>query len=236
MIGNDLGTQREIVRGGNCHQRRSVTFCSFFNHWISNGFLRFHCRINVLLWSIHACTDTQTYSQNTAFPQPPTSLSPCPSLSQIYFIINQLVAHLPACCVFFFPINKALIAFSVECDLAHCVLSLWGRWPWETRLDFFTAALSPGCYQTAAHSQVPHSRHTAANTNTTPRDKDRHTHRVRRTMAGENNVYFECKWKRKDVELEGNQAGKLKSKDKNALRLHHKQGNYGIFQNRGQEA
>lgn len=50
---------------------------------------------------------------------------PCPSLSQMYFIINQLVAHLPACC-FFFSINKALIAFSLECDLAHCVLSFWG--------------------------------------------------------------------------------------------------------------
>lgn len=55
-------------------------------------------------------------------------------------------------------------------------------------------------------------------------------------MAEENNVYFKCMRKRKDVELEGNQAGKLKSKDKYALRLHHKQGNYGIFQNRGQAA
>lgn len=47
------------------------------------------------------------------------------SLSQIYFIINQLVAHLPACFVFllFFFINKALIAFSLEFDLVHCLLS-----------------------------------------------------------------------------------------------------------------
>lgn len=55
-------------------------------------------------------------------------------------------------------------------------------------------------------------------------------------MAEENNVYFKCMRKRKDAELEGNQAGKLKSKDKYALRLRHKQGNYGIFQNRGQAA
>lgn len=86
--------------------------------------------------------------------------SPCPSLSQIYFIINQLVAHLPACCVFF-SINKALIAFSLECDLAPCALSFWGCRPWRTRLDYFTSAPSTGCYQTQALSQVPRSRHTA---------------------------------------------------------------------------
>lgn len=40
----------------------------------------------------------------------------------------------------------------------------------------------------------------------------------------------------KTLNFEGNQAGKLKSKDKYALKLHHKQGNYGIFQNRGQAA
>lgn len=51
-----------------------------------------------------------------------------------------------------------------------------------------------------------------------------------------NNVYFKCRRKRKDVELEGNQAGKLKSEDKYALQLHHKHGNYGVFQNRGQAA
>lgn len=54
------------------------------------------------------------------------------------------------------------------------------------------------------------------------------------TMAEENNVYYERRRKTKDSELEGNQAGKLRSKDKYALQLHHKQGNYGIFQNRGQ--
>ncbi len=84
----------------------------------------------------------------------------CPSLSQMYFIINQLVAHLPAC--FFFSINKALIAFSLECDLARCVLSFWGCRPWRTRLDCFTSARSTGCYQTQALSQVPRSHHTAA--------------------------------------------------------------------------
>lgn len=55
-------------------------------------------------------------------------------------------------------------------------------------------------------------------------------------MAEENNVYFKCRRKGKDVELQSNQAGKLKSKDKHAFWLHHKQGNYGIFQNGGQAA
>lgn len=45
----------------------------------------------------------------------------------------------------------------------------------------------------------------------------------------ENNVYFGRRWRRKDTELEGNQAGKLRSEDKSALRLNHKQGNYGVF-------
>jgi len=44
--------------------------------------------------------------------------------TQIFCIINQSVAHLLACSVCFFPINKALIAFSLECDLACCMLSL----------------------------------------------------------------------------------------------------------------
>lgn len=43
------------------------------------------------------------------------------TLTQICFIINQSVAHLLACSVCFFPINKALIAFSLECDLACCL-------------------------------------------------------------------------------------------------------------------
>ena len=49
------------------------------------------------------------------------SLSVGTALSQIYFIINQLVAHLLACCLF--SINKALIAFSLGCDLACCMMS-----------------------------------------------------------------------------------------------------------------
>lgn len=41
-------------------------------------------------------------------------------------------------------------------------------------------------------------------------------------------MYFERRWRRKDTELEGNQAGKLRSEDKSALWLNHKQGNYGF--------
>lgn len=93
-------------------------------------------------------TDTWIKSQDIAVFSP---RAPYP-LSQIYFIINQLVAHLPACCIFF-SINKALIAFSLQCDLAHCVLSFWWCRPWRTRLDYCTSDPSTGCYQTHALSQ-----------------------------------------------------------------------------------
>lgn len=38
----------------------------------------------------------------------------CPSLSQMYFIINQLVAHLPACCWVFFSLS-----------IKHLLLLVW---------------------------------------------------------------------------------------------------------------
>lgn len=53
-------------------------------------------------------------------------------------------------------------------------------------------------------------------------------------MTEENNACFQ--WRNEDVELEGNQAGMMKSKDKYALKLHHKQCIYGVFNNREQAA
>lgn len=164
----------------------------------------------------------------------------CHSLSQMYFIINQLVAHLPACCFFFFfYINKALIAFSLECDLVLCAVFLWVptlkdlfgllHFSWVRGLLSNTSP-QPSATLPSRHRETQRRRcRTKAKTNG-PR------HWLHRTMAEENNVYFKCRRKRKDVKLEGNQAGYLKSKDKYALQLHHKQSIYGVFQNRGQAA
>lgn len=57
-----------------------------------------------------------------------------------------------------------------------------------------------------------------------------------RQWLKKNNVCLKLSGKRKEVKLQGNQAGKLKYKEKCAFQLHHKQGIYGVFQNRGQAA
>lgn len=164
MVGNDSGVKRkgETVHPGNCHQHQSVTFCSFFQPLIdflgSTTGSMFGCKTHC---TVH--THTGTYSQEVAvFSFLPSTLPPVP-LSHNCILL--LISWLHICLlVVFFSINKALIAFSLECDLAHCVLSFWGCWPWRTRLDYYTAAQSTGCYQTRALSQVPRSRHTAAKT------------------------------------------------------------------------
>lgn len=79
------------------------------------------------------------------------------SLSQMYFIINQLVAHLPACCFFSLSIKHLLLL--VWNVTLCCVLSFIGGRPWRTCLDYYTSTESGGCYQTQALSQVPCSRH-----------------------------------------------------------------------------
>lgn len=94
----------------------------FFNYWISNGFFKVPLQDRCFaaehtvhaLMQAHTCS-TQTH-EHTVQPSCGSSLvspcplpSPCPSLSQIYFIINQLVAHLPACCFFFLSIKHLLL-------------------------------------------------------------------------------------------------------------------------------
>ncbi len=188
----------------------------------------------------HTHTDIQPGGGCLLFPAPyppPVPLS--------HKCILLLISWLHICLlvvVFFFSINKALIAFSLECDLAHCVLSLWGA-DLEGPVWTITLQLSPRAVIKHKPSAKCHAPVTPLqNTKKTLQDKGwhkvphKHTHRLHGTMAEENNVYFKCRRKRKDVKLEGNQAGKLKSKDKYALWPHHKHGNYGVFQNRGQAA
>lgn len=182
----------------------STNLSHFVLFLTTNRFFRFHYRINVwlqnTLYSTH--THTGTYSQEVAvFSFLPSTLPPVP-LSHKCILL--LISWLHICLlVVFFSINKALIAFSLECDLAHCVLSFWGCWPWRTRLDYYTAAQSTGCYQTRALSQVPRSRHTAAKTQRrrcrTKTDANgpcntqthTHTHWLHGTMAEEKQCIFQ---------------------------------------------
>lgn len=124
----------------------TLSFCPFFCLMDSNGFFRFPCRdqffsgrytsgqnnyahefffffltLKLLffwrskIWMQRACTQVHTHS-----------------LKSVLLLISPLHICLLAVC--FFPINKALIAFSLECDLACCMLSL--DWPWRTYFDF----------------------------------------------------------------------------------------------------
>jgi len=167
----------------------------------------------------------------SSLPRPPPL--PCSSLSQMYFIINQLVAHLPACC-FFLSIKHLLLL--VENMTLHIVCRLSGGADLEGPVWTISLGLTPRAVikhkpSAKCHTAAKHKEDTGGRRQT-PRAPVTHTDTGQ--WLKKNNVYFKCRRKRKDVELEGNQAGKLKSKDKYALRLHHKQGNYGVFQNRGQ--
>lgn len=167
--------------------------------------------------------------------------SPCPSLSQMYFIINQSVAHLPACC-FFPPLSiKHLLLLVLSVTLRAASPSFWGCRPWRTCLDYCTSAQSTGCYQTRALSQTPRSRHAATEREEDaagPRRKQKNGPRNTRTdctgQGLEKSMYVSVE--AEDNEPEANQTGKLKSGDKCSLQLHHKRGNYGVLQNRGQTA
>lgn len=191
---------------------------------------------------------TQTYRQEVAVSSTlPPYPSPRSSLSQMYFIINQLVAHLLALLLVFFYINKALIAFSLEHDLARCVPSCWEFWPWRTRLDYFTFQLGPqAVFKLEPSAKRPATVTLPQNTKENLQDKGRHKQTSNIHTHTHTHTHYPGQWLKntkyisracgrgKTLNWAGNQAGKLISKDKSALRLHHKQGNYGVFQNRGQ--
>lgn len=131
-------------------------FVLFFNHWIFNRFLG-STTGSMCCCESHMHAGAHKHIQYTRrCPLP----SLCQSLSQMYFIINQLVAHLPACCCFFFfSISIKHLLLLVWNVTLCCVLSFCGCRPWRTCLDYYTSAESVGCYQTQALSQVPRSRH-----------------------------------------------------------------------------
>lgn len=129
------------------------------------------------------CTDIWAYSREVA-----VSSSPAPNprpFPPSHKCILLLISWLHICLlVVVFSINKALIAFSLEHDLARCVPSFWGCWPWRTRLDYFTAR-STGCYQTQALSQTPHCRHTTA------KDKEENC-RTKADPNGASSTHTDC--------------------------------------------
>lgn len=152
---------------------RSVTVFFFLTAGFSHRFsFLFHNRINVQCarHAMHAGAQRQRAQIFSSLcPLPFLCLPPhlTHTYTQMYFIINQSVAHLPACsCFFFYPPPPSL-----SLSIKHLLLLVWnvtlhvvcclsvGCRPWRTCLDYYTSAHSAGCYQTHAVSQVPRCRH-----------------------------------------------------------------------------
>ncbi len=134
---------------GDIHPDKTIMLMSFSFFFLTLKLLFFLGRSKI--WMQRACTQVHTHS-----------------LKSVLLLISPLHICLLAVC--FFPINKALIAFSLECDLACC---LW------TDLEGPTLT-SPSLF---FWSLLPHTiiqlHPVAGNKNKQAMEKKRHAHTCR---------------------------------------------------------